>query len=152
MDTLTTIIDAPAKLDLDIGSMTVITKGTYNHAELNNLDYENSGHTGFASSQELANLREYVDSKSTNVYKYKGTVNNYTDLPTSANNGDVYNVVNGYGLYPAGTNYAWNGSAWDALGGALDLRDYSTTEEMQSYVTTQINTTLGGLEDELRGI
>lgn len=30
-------------------------KGTTNHSKLDNLDYESSGHTGFASSLELLN-------------------------------------------------------------------------------------------------
>ena len=60
------------------------------------------------------------------VYKYKGTKATYSVLPTSGNvTGDVWNVeaefTIGSGtsakLYPAGTNVAWNGSAWDPLGG-----------------------------------
>lgn len=60
------------------------------------------------------------------VYKYKGTKATYSALPTSGNvTGDVWNVeadfTIGSGtsakLYPAGTNVAWNGSAWDPLGG-----------------------------------
>jgi hypothetical protein len=60
------------------------------------------------------------------VYKYKGTKATYSVLPTSGNvTGDVWNVeadfTVGEGtsakLYPAGTNVAWNGSAWDPLGG-----------------------------------
>ena len=60
------------------------------------------------------------------VYKYKGTKATYSALPTSGNvTGDVWNVeadfTVGEGtsakLYPAGTNVAWDGSAWDPLGG-----------------------------------
>lgn len=60
------------------------------------------------------------------VYKYKGTKATYSVLPTSGNvAGDVWNVeaefTIGSGtsakLYPAGTNVAWTGSAWDPLGG-----------------------------------
>lgn len=60
------------------------------------------------------------------VYKYKGTKATYSVLPTSGNTtGDVWNVeadfTVGEGtsakLYPAGTNVAWDGSAWDPLGG-----------------------------------
>ena len=45
------------------------------------------------------------------VYKYKGSVATTSALPTTGNTtGDVYNVEE------RGVNYAWNGSAWDALG------------------------------------
>ena len=65
-----------------------------------------------------------VDGKIANalgsVYEYKGTVTNYSDLPTGADKGDVYNVENGWDLYAAGTNVAWNGTSWDPLGGTFD--------------------------------
>lgn len=58
----------------------------------------------------------------TNVYKYKGSVNNYSDLPTTGlTAGDVYNVVNedeSHGI-DAGENVAWTGSEWDPLGGSF---------------------------------
>lgn len=58
----------------------------------------------------------------TNVYKYQGSVTNYSDLPTTGvTAGDVYNVVNAdesHGI-DAGENVAWTGSAWDPLGGSF---------------------------------
>lgn len=79
-----------------------------------------------------------VDTKITNAitaaYKYQGSVNNYNDLPESGKTtGYVYNVVQAVGTpgtadyTPAGTNYAWNGTTWDALGGTVDLSTYATT-------------------------
>lgn len=57
----------------------------------------------------------------TNAYKYRGSVATYEGLPTSGLfAGDVYNVVAAHGTHPAGTNYAWDGSAWDPLGGEFD--------------------------------
>lgn len=56
-----------------------------------------------------------------NAYKYKGSVETYKDLPTSAESGDVYNVVKGdkeQGIAD-GANFAWNGTEWDNLGGLL---------------------------------
>lgn len=83
----------------------------------------------------------YVNLKVANVYRYKGSVTNYSDLAeiTDKENGDVYNVVNANGnigdtgYTPAGTNYAWNetGNTWDALGGTIDLSTYATKD----YVT-----------------
>lgn len=52
-----------------------------------------------------------LKSEITNVYKYKGSVANFEALPTESNTiGDVYDVQD------TGMNYAWNGTAWDALG------------------------------------
>lgn len=65
----------------------------------------------------------------TSALVYKGSVATYGDLPTSGNTkGDVYNVVAEYGTVPAGTNWAWNGSEWDPLGGSVDLSKYVLAE------------------------
>ena len=54
------------------------------------------------------------------AYKYKGSVAAYANLPTTGNvTGDVWNVQTD------GMNYAWTGSAWDALGGTVDLSGYT---------------------------
>ena len=48
-----------------------------------------------------------------NAYQYRGSVDTYAELPASGMiAGDVYNVVAAHDNYPAGTNYAWNGTAW----------------------------------------
>lgn len=69
------------------------------------------------------------------VYKYKGSVATYADLPTTGNDtGDVWNVVAAYEHYPAGTNWAWSGTAWDSLGGSVDLTAYKTWIDTQAYL------------------
>lgn len=37
-----------------------------------------------------------IDDKLSNVYKYKGTIDNYEDLPTNSQIGDVYNIKNAF--------------------------------------------------------
>ena len=86
------------------------------------------------------------------VYRYKNSVTNYSDLPSSGNTvGDVYNVVNAYGNVPAGTNWAWNGSAWDALAGTVDLSPYAkATDVANTYATqTALNNGLAGKQNTL---
>ena len=62
-----------------------------------------------------------VDQKLVAVYKFKGTKATYSELPSEGNvKGDVWNVAGENGLIPAGTNYAWDGEKWDALGGQFD--------------------------------
>lgn len=115
------------------------------------------------------NLKSFkdVDTKITNAitaaYKYQGSVNNYDDLPDSGKTiGFVYNVKNAVGnigdenYTPAGTNYAWNGTEWDALGGTIDLSTYATKTYVNDALTgvtgtgsTSVVTRLGTAEDNI---
>lgn len=52
------------------------------------------------------------------VYKYRGSVDTVADLPGNAEQGDVYDVIE------TGSNYAWTGTGWDALGVTADLSAY----------------------------
>lgn len=89
---------------------------------------------------ELSDSSDYVTQTElsqaiTSAYKYKGSVASYENLPSSGQTvGDVYNVEAAHGTTPAGTNYAWNGTAWDALAGSVDLSSYATI----TYVDTQV--------------
>lgn len=69
------------------------------------------------------NTKQAVEEAITSVYRYKGSVETFEDLPTSGQKvGDVYNVEK-----EAGRNYAWDGSNWDALGIAENLGDIEFT-------------------------
>ena len=100
----------------------------------------NLTHTNNKAIDEVKQSVEDLKTSITGVYHYKGSVQNYADLPANASVGDVYNVVNAYGDYGEGTNFAWNGSQWDALGGIrgedVDLSGYVTTETLENEVTT----------------
>ena len=67
------------------------------------------------------------------LYEVKGSVNTYSALPTNAEKGDVYNVVNAdtsKGVR-AGDNFVWTGSEWDNLGGVFQI-DVATTSEIEA--------------------
>ena len=81
-----------------------------------------------AVSDALAAAKSYADGKVTGLYNYKGSVATYSALPASPATGDVYNVEAAYGDYPAGTNYAWTGTAWDSLGGSFTITFASAAE------------------------
>lgn len=91
----------------------------------------------------------------TNVYTYKGSKATYEELPESGNvTGDVWNVVAAHGNIPAGTNYAWDGTQWDSLGGSVDLSTYITndtftahTSNTDVHVTTTEKNTWSGKQD-----
>lgn len=91
-----------------------------------------------ALSTALSDLNTAV-SKLTTVYNYKGSVATYAALPASGNvTGDVWNVEAAQGNYPAGTNYAWTGSAWDALGGSVDLSGYVSGSQVSNPSTGEV--------------
>lgn len=86
-----------------------------------------------------------VKSSISGVYTYKGSVASYDALPEDAEVGDVYNVEAAYGNYPAGTNYAWDGTKWDALGGSVDLSAYQTKND--NSLTTTAKTVVGAINE-----
>ena len=88
--------------------------------------------TNYYKKSETYNKTE-VDNKISSVYKYKGSVATYSDLPSSGQVvGDVYNVESD------GSNYAWNGTTWDKLGGEIDLSDYYTKTQTDILLTGKV--------------
>lgn len=88
----------------------------------------------------LANYAKLTDI--TSAYRYKGTVDNYSDLPTVHKVGDVYNIKNADAAnnIKAGDNVVWNGTEWDNLSGVVDLSAYLTKAESDSkYIPLQID-------------
>lgn len=89
------------------------------------------------------------------VYRVKGTKATYAELPSSGNvAGDVWNVTAAYGNYPAGTNWVWTGSAWDALGGEIDLSGKQDVLTFDSTPTANSTNpvTSGGVYDTIEEI
>lgn len=72
----------------------------------------------------------------TTVYRYKGSVATYADLPTTGQKvGDVWNVETAdpnHGI-KAGDNVAWDGAQWDALGGNHDLSGYAQLNSANTF-------------------
>lgn len=84
--------------------------------------------TKLASEKAVADAVASVKTSLTSALEYKGTKDTYEELPAEGNSvGDVWNVVAAHGDFPAGTNYAWDGTSWDALGGSVDLSPYQTS-------------------------
>lgn len=74
-----------------------------------------------------------VDAKVSSVMRYKGSKNTYAELPSEGNEiGDVWNVVGADAVngVRAGDNFAWNGTGWDNLGGAVVLDGYATKDDL----------------------
>jgi hypothetical protein len=100
-----------------------------------------------SAASTLSSAKSYTDTqinaKLSSALKYKGSKDTYADLPKTGNQvGDVWNVVAAYGNAHAGTNWAWNGTVWDPLGGTIDLTN---------YVTAPAAFTTGGMLVEVSG-
>lgn len=75
----------------------------------------------------------------TTVYKYKGSVETYADLPTSGQKvGDVYNVKQADPNHKikAGDNVAWDGTTWDILAGDTDLSGYAQLNSANTFTAS----------------
>ncbi len=105
------------------------TKPTYTASEVGALPDSTaipskvSDLTNDAGFQTQSQVNALIDTKVSGMYSYKGSVANYAALPGSGNKvGDVYNVSD------TGKNYAWDGSAWDDLGGAFSVEALANGE------------------------
>lgn len=110
------------KVDWVIDSIGTVPSGSTVMDEIGDVDSDLQGYKTTVASTYA------TKAEISSVYKYKGSVSTYDDLPSSWQTvGDVYNVEAAHTsapVFPAWTNVAWNGSAWDALGGIEDLSDY----------------------------
>lgn len=76
-------------------------------------------------------LVDYINSRLASVLNYKGSKDNYSELPTSGNKvGDVWNIRNADPAngVKAGDNVAWTGTEWDVLSGFIDTSIFLTEE------------------------
>lgn len=75
-----------------------------------------------------------IDQKLTGAMNYKGTKASTAALPSSGNvQGDVWHIT------ADGSEWAWNGSAWEELGTAVDLSGYVEESELGLATTSQID-------------
>lgn len=89
-----------------------------------------------AQGKALKTLVDELKASVAAALDYRGTKDTYEELPTEGNKkGDVWNVVAAHGTTPAGTNYAWDGAAWDPLGGTIDLSGYYTKSQVDGAIS-----------------
>ena len=93
--------------------------------------------TNDAGCQTASDVSTAISTAVASVYKYKGSVADVASLPSSGQTtGDVYDVQ------ATGTNYAWNGSAWDALGQIIDTSTLWGKSELTAMTVAEINAIL----------
>ena len=102
--------------------------------------------SGGAGLVVASDVKQYITSQlnaaQVSALKYKGSCT-YAELPEDATQGDVWNVTDAHGNVPAGTNYAWDGEAWDPLAGAVDLSPYLTSVNASATYATKTELTSG---------
>lgn len=91
--------------------------------------------TNDSDFQTETEVQALIDAKVASAYKYKGSVADMSalDAITTKEVGDVYDVQD------SGMNYAWNGTAWDALGSYVDTSLYWAKSELTAMTTAQID-------------
>ena len=90
---------------------------------------------GLMSSTDKKKLDGFLSASSyalktdlAGLYKYKGSITS-ASLPTTGQIvGDTYNLTDASAYGPAGTNVAWTGEAWDALGGLFVINSLSNDD------------------------
>lgn len=126
------------------GTAQTITNKTVNITvpiKVSDLTNDGDGTTGstFATTAEVESA---ISQAVASAYVYKGSVATVADLPASGNTaGDVYDVQS------TGVNYAWTGTAWDALGTYVDTSLLWTnvsgeTNSLIAMTTAEINAIL----------
>lgn len=91
-------------------------------------DVTQSGH-GLMTAADKKKLDAFGEASTyalksdiTQMYRYKGSVASYDNLPTTGQTiGDVWDVGDGM-------NYAWNGTKWDGLGQVFTIDKIKNTE------------------------
>lgn len=79
--------------------------------------------------EDVYNIKKDIDNRFFGVYKFKGTVPTYMDLPADNNVvGDTYNIGD------TGSNYTWDGTAWDKLSETVDLSNYATKDYVEEKI------------------
>lgn len=106
--------------------------------------------TKIPTEKAVATAIESVKEVASKAYKYKGS-DTYANiiLKESPAVGDVWNSTTANGVYPKGTNYAWNGTEWDALGGEVDLSAYQKASDNTLETTSK---TVVGAINEVKGV
>lgn len=106
-----------------------------------------SGGSGLVvASDAKSYIASQIAAAQVSALKYKGSCT-YAELPESPAQGDVWNVTDKHDNVPAGTNYAWDGEAWDPLAGVVDLSPYLLSSTAASTYATK--TALNAKPDSL---
>lgn len=120
-------------------SVTALERAVNGYTDNEGVAHEGLGTKVGTLETKVANMysKAEVDAKVSSVMRYKGSKDTYAELPSEGNEvGDVWNIVGADAAngVRAGDNFAWNGTGWDNLGGAVVLDGYATKEDLNGKV------------------
>lgn len=109
-----------------------VSKGSTNYTTYTKAALDSS--LGAKADASSVYTKTEIDQKLTGAMNYKGTKATTSALPSSGNaTGDVWHVT------ADGSEWAWNGSAWEELGTAIDLSGYVEESEIGLATTEDID-------------
>ena len=125
----TKIDTTKSELDSTINELTETVNSNYTTLDTNKA---NKATTLLGYGITDAYTKKEVDAKTASVYRPKGSVSSYDDLPTeNLAVGDTYNILD------TGANYVWTDeNNWDKLSETVDLTPFLTKEDaLKTYDT-----------------
>ena len=138
-------IVASSGFDISTGGGFSINSGPSVTSIVNSINMEGGEENALPTASAVRTAINQVKTDLGSALTYKGSVDTYDQLPEDAEVGDTWNVAQAYQTYPAGTNYAWTGTAWDALGGSVDLSGYQTKSD--DTLATSAKTVVGAINE-----
>lgn len=109
-----------------------VSKGSTNYTTYTKAALDSS--LGAKADASSVYTKTEIDQKLTGAMNYKGTKATTSALPSSGNaTGDVWHIT------ADGSEWAWNGSAWEELGTAIDLSGYVEESEIGLATTEDID-------------
>lgn len=139
-------IAAPAGFNVSSSGGFKINNSTPNVTTIvDSINLQSGGENALPTASAVRVAVNQIKTDLGSALTYKGSVDTYDELPDEAAVGDTWNVAQAYQTYPAGTNYAWTGTAWDALGGSVDLSGYQTKSD--DTLATSAKTVVGAINE-----
>ena len=132
-------------IKVSISDENILSKAGGSGAVDTEIDIKIAEHNTSPTAHE--DIRQLVSK----AVKYRGSVDNYSDLPTNPNDGDMYNIVNADVEHQinAGDNVVWvaDQKIWDNLGGFIDLSQLQVMMDFPSWLTEVANDTTKTMKD-----
>lgn len=132
-------------IKVSISDENILSKAGGSGAIDSEIDAKINAHNTSSTAHE--DIRKLVSK----AVKYRGSVENYSDLPANPNDGDMYNIVNSDIEHHinAGDNVVWvaDQRIWDNLGGFIDLSQLQVMIDFPSWLTEVTSDTTKTMND-----
>lgn len=99
--------------------------------------------SGYQNALQVNALIKTAINNLGSILIFKGVVSNYAHLPSSGDNGDVYQVIDDSDApnpHGRSSEYYWTGSKWDYFSSEhkVDLSDYFTKAQIEALLKTKV--------------